>query len=278
MIYLLLAIISSALVTIIMRLCENRIKNNISLLSMNYIMCIIFAGFYSGFDKLIPHGAGSGGAIGMGLLNGIFYLSGFVLLQMNVRANGVVLTTTFMKLGVLVPTVVAILCFGEVPTALQIVGFIIAVTAIILIHSHKEQSDITFKIGLVLVLLAGGSGDAMSKVFEELGRAEFEENFLLYTFLSAFILSVLFAVKKGQSLAKEEVFWGLLIGIPNYYSARFLLKALGSIPAIVAYPTYSVATIVVVSIVGIVAFHEKVDRTRKIAIGMILAALVMLNI
>ena len=71
---------------------------------------------------------------------------------------------------------------------------------------------------------------------------------------------------------------GLLIGIPNYYSARFLLLALGSVPAVVAYPVYSVGTIVVISAVGVLGFREKLSVQKKWAMLLILAALVLLNI
>lgn len=278
MIYLVFAIISSAMVSIVMRFSEEHIKNNISMLAVNYVMCMLLAGGYTGFQKMFSQGAGSSMALGLGLVNGFFYLFSFVLLQMNVKKNGVVLPATFMKLGVLVPTTVAVICFGEMPTAIQVCGFIVAIAAIILIHFEKGQEQLNFKAGLILLLVIGGSGDAMSKVYEEIGDVRFEENFLCWTFIAAFILCVILALGKKQKLSKEDIFFGLLIGIPNYYSARFLLKALGRIPAVVTYPTYSVATIVLVSVVGVVAFHETMSSRRKTAIGMILGALILLNI
>lgn len=278
MIYLILAIACSAMVSIIVRLSEGRVKNNISMLSMNYMMCIILAGYYMGAFKMLSESRGDTTTVLMGMVNGLLYLLGFVLLQVNIKENGVVLSATFMKLGVLVPTTAAILCFGEKPTAIQVLGFVIAIIAIVTIHFEKEQSAIAFRMGLILLLLAGGGGDAMSKVYEEVGSKKYEEHFLFYTFVSAFVLCVILAVVKKQRLAKEDIFFGLLVGIPNYYSARFLLKSLGPVPAIVAYPTYSVATIVVVSVVGVVAFKEKMSARRGAAIGMILVALVMLNV
>jgi Membrane transporters of cations and cationic drugs len=82
---------------------------------------------------------------------------------------------------------------------------------------------------------------------------------------------------KRQRLAKEDVLFGALIGIPNYYSARFLLKSLSYVPAIVAYPTYSVSAIVLVSIAGVLLFGEKMNVRRKIAIALVLVALFLLG-
>ena len=179
MIYLLLAILSSALVSIIMRLSEKHVSGNVGMLAVNYLMCITIAGIGSGIGNLFPQVNGFGITLGLGLFNGLLYLAGFVLLQINVKRNGVVMSSTFMKLGVLVPMVVSIGVFGEKPEVFQVMGFVLAILAIILINFEKEQTTMEFKAGLILLLLAGGGGDAMSKVFEVLGNPELSEQFLL---------------------------------------------------------------------------------------------------
>lgn len=278
MLYLILAIASSALVSIFIRLSENYVKNNISMLCMNYMMCLLLAVGYTGMDKVFETGEGFGTAIGLGVVNGILFLASFVLLQINVRRNGVVLSATFMKLGVLVPTLLSVIAFREKPEVQQVIGFLVALLAIVLINFEKGQGEAGFKIGLLLLLLGGGSGDAMAKIYDEVGPAQFEEQFLCFTFASALVLCVILAIKKQQKLTKTDILFGLLVGIPNYFSARFLLKAVGEVPAVVAYPTYSVATIVVISLVGMLCFKEKITKRQQVAIGIILVALVLLNI
>lgn len=248
------------------------------MLCMNYMMCLLLAVGYTGMDKIFETGEGFGTAIGLGVVNGILFLASFVLLQINVRRNGVVLSATFMKLGVLVPTLLSVIAFREKPEVQQVIGFLIALLAIVLINFEKGQGEAGFKIGLILLLLGGGSGDAMAKIYDEVGAAQFEEQFLCFTFASALVLCVILAIKKQQKLTKTDILFGLLVGIPNYFSARFLLKAVGEVPAVVAYPTYSVATIVVISLVGMLCFKEKITKRQQVAIGVILVALVLLNI
>jgi multidrug transporter EmrE-like cation transporter len=132
--------------------------------------------------------------------------------------------------------------------------------------------------GLLLLLLAGGGGDAMSKVFEELGQSSHSGHFLLYTFLVALALCISLCRIRGEKMEKWEVLFGLLIGIPNFFSAKFLLAALKDIAAVIVYPVYSVATILTVTVTGILLFREKLDKRQWIALAMILVALVMLNI
>ena len=44
------------------------------------------------------------------------------------------------------------------------------------------------------------------------------------------------------------------------------------------YPTYSVGTIIVVTLIGMLFFKEKLGKKQKIALTAILIALVMLNV
>ena len=54
--------------------------------------------------------------------------------------------------------------------------------------------------------------------------------------------------------------------------------ALGHLPGVIVYPTYSVATILVVTLAGVCLFKERLRRTQWLALSVILAALVMLNV
>lgn len=270
------------MVSLIMRISETytRKEKNLVMLAVNYAVCIVLAGVYTGFDNYFPKESGSMMTLGLGMINGLLYLLGFVFLQLNVKKNGVVMSATFMKLGVLVPTLMSVLVFGEIPTILQVIGFVIALAAIIGINMEKGTGDsvIGFKAGLIILLLAGGGGDAMAKVYDEIGRAELSDQFLAYTFVFAFLFCLLMLAVKHQKTGKMEIFFGILIAIPNYYSARFLLKAVSSIPAVVAYPSYSVATIITITTAGIMFFHEKINRRQMAALAEILVALVLLNV
>lgn len=278
MIYLLLAIACSALFSIIMRFSEGKVRANISMLAANYLACVLMAGAYMGFGNIFTAAQGMGAAAGMGVFNGFLYPLGFALIQFNIRRNGVVLSATFMKLGLLVPMVVSICFFGEVPALFQIIGFCLAVGAILLINSEKEAGVAEFKAGLVLLLLANGGSDAMSKVFEELGNSALSDHFLFYTFFTAFLLGVCLVLYKKERPGMADIFYGLLVGVPNYLSARFLLKALEHMPAVIAYPSFSVASLVVITLAGVCFFRERLSRRQWVAVAAILVALALLNI
>jgi multidrug transporter EmrE-like cation transporter len=56
-----------------------------------------------------------------------------------------------------------------------------------------------------------------------------------------------------------------------------MLLSLSQVPASIAYPSYSVGSIVLVALAGVILFKEKISRRRLIALAIIMVALAMLN-
>lgn len=278
MLYLLLAILSSTAISVVMRLGTERIRSNLGMLAVNYIVCAVLSAAYTGFRLLPSAESGFSVTLGLGVLNGLLFLVSFVLLQINTRKNGIVLSSLFMKLGLLVPIAVSVLLFGELPTALQAAGFALAVFAIVLINYEKGAGRGGIKAGLLLLLLSGGVTDTMSKTYEQLGNAALSEQFLFYTFTVALIICTALLLKKGERVGKAELIYGALLGFPNFFSAKFLLRSLMELPAVIAYPSYSVGTILLVTLSGVFFFRESLKKRQWLALGIILAALVMLNV
>ena len=57
-------------------------------------LCLLMAGAYMNFH-ILPAVEGIGGAVGMGVFNGLLYPLGFALIQYNIRKNGVVISSVF---------------------------------------------------------------------------------------------------------------------------------------------------------------------------------------
>lgn len=278
MLNLLLAIASSSLVSIVMRTSEKYTKGNHGMLAVNYVICVIMAAFYTGFGNLFPKAEGIGFTLGLGTCTGILYLVGLLLVQLNIQKNGVVLSSIFQKLGLIVQVLISIIFFKEQPQFIQVLGIIICLVAVVMINFEKGQTAVQFKLGLFLILLSSGFCDVMSKIHEEMGNPALADHFLFYTFGVAMILCIALIIVKKELFGWKDVLFGILLGIPNYFSASFLLKALNDIAAVIVFPTFSVATVVVISMTGMLVFKEKLSKKQWIAMGLILAALVLLNI
>ncbi|MCR5272552.1 MAG: EamA family transporter [Lachnospiraceae bacterium] len=295
MIYLLLAIVCSTMVSVIMRLSKKYVKNNMFMFFSNYVICTLMAGLFMGKTPIFESGEGMIFAVVLGLISGVFYLGGFFLLQYNIIRNGMVLASTFMKLGVLVPTAMAVILFKETPKPAQFVGFVIALIAIVIINTDGESDDTsvekedekqkekkTLSAGsgtwLIVLLLVGGFTDSLVNVYEKMGVDAFKDHYLLVTFVTAGVCSIIMGLAKRQRPTKADILWGAMIGVPNYLVSRFLLLSLGSMSAIVVYPVYNVAAILLVSVIGVLCFKEKIGKRKGAGLILVLIALIVLNI
>ena len=279
MIYLILAILCSAGVSIFMRASEKYCQGHYGILLMNYVVCVLAGLILTGRGLTQTDGKGMPVTIVFGVVTGLLYCGSFILLQWNVRKNGVILSSTFMKLGVIVPAVLAVVWFGEWPGWNQGLGFILAITAILMIHLEKGKirTEKAYTIGLLLLLLGGGLGDSMAKFYDVYGNPGLGSFFLMLSFLVSGIISGILVFRGGEKITKYEVLFGVLIGIPNYFSARFLLWALADIPAVITYPTYSIAAMALIGAAGVLMFREKLTKRQWGAYLLVILAVGLLN-
>ena len=278
MIFLLLAVMSSAMISIMMRVSADKTSGNLSTLAGNYLVCALLGAGYAGFDLAAPEVPGFSVTLWLGLISGVLYLTALVMFQTNTRRRGVVLSAVFLKLGLLVPIAASVLFFGEMPNLSQIIGFCIAVFAIVLINLKKDETGKGFGIGLIIMLLLSGGADVMAKIFDVYAPESLSALYLFYTFGTAFVLCAVLALAKKERPGFRELLYGTLIGIPNFFSAKFLLGALTQLPAVVVYPSFSVGTMLLVTVAGVAAFRERLTKLQWTALAAIILSLVLLNI
>lgn len=273
MTYLILAIVSSTMIAIVMRFGAGDGRKPVLL--MNYATCAaVSLGFLGG-----PPGAeGMPAAAVMGVIGGVLFLSAFLLMQRNIRENGVALASAFMKLGVVVPVTLGFTLFGEALDPLRLCGLLLTAGAIALLAGDGDGARSRGRLPLLIaLLLCGGCADGISKFYNAYGDPALEGYFLLLIFAVAGMLCGLLCLREGQRPTGRDVLFGVLLGIPNYFSSRFLLRSLEMLPASVAYPVFSCGTILLSAVSGRVLFNERLGKRQIAAMGLALAALALLN-
>lgn len=282
MLYLITAILSSASMALALRFFKDREGNRYGILLGNYLTCIFLA------LVLTPRGttvfAASSTTLLLGGVTGFFYVAALVGMQTSIPRNGTGLTSAFARLGLLVPLAMSILIYGETPGPLQYVGVGLVLAALVLIHGSAGEGGAKgggFLL-LLLTLLFSGCADAMSKVFEQLGDQAENTHFFFWLFLTSLLFTVALTVREWRRTGKkprwQELLAGAAVGVPNYFSSFLLLRSVQSLPAFLVYPVYSTGTILLVLLAGALFFRERLTKRQAIGAGLILAALVFLNI
>lgn len=231
----------------------------------------------------------------IGLITGVFFLLSFVLYQISVRKNGASLSGMFAKLGILIPMIVSVLVWREIPTMMQMFGICMAMFAIAVANvSSKASTKATHSIKWLLALFVGGGiAEFSNKIFQKTVSLEYRSLFLFLVFATALVLSILMyyadlkrqgiksgrrEVATGDGNIKMSVVVGIFVGIPNLFASYFLLNALNDFPASVVYPAYSAGSILMISILSVVLFKEILYKKDWIAIILTALSLILLNL
>jgi drug/metabolite transporter (DMT)-like permease len=255
------------------------------MLAVNYLICALLGAAYAGFRPVMPEQAGFSMTVWLGVISGILYLAGFVLVQYNTRKNGIVLTSFFMKLGLLVPLALSLLLFHERPGLLQIIGLLVVLVSIRFFSGNQNMDESAADVSLLLllaVLFTNGMSDSMAKIYSTYGVLNEEPVYFFVLFLVASLVTLCLLVHErntnGNKLSLRDLAAGILVGIPNYFSSVLLLKALNGIPAFIVYPVFSSGTILIVTLISSLFFHEKLNRRQLIGLVLILISIVFLNL
>ena len=279
MFYLILSIVASSMLTLVMRHSEGRMKSKTGMLAANYVICMLLVAIFIGPGNLLPQTEGIGPVLGMGAINGFFYMISLVIMQQNIKHNGVVLPSVFSRLGgLVVPLGVAIVLFSEIPKTTQTIGSVLALLSILVISYEKQQTKASAKWLLFLMFITDGMAAVMSKVFEQTANQALSDHFLLYTFAAALILCIAVILYNKEKIGLIDVIYGICVGVPNFFASRFMLQALVELPAVVVYPIRGVGGIVLIALVGVLFFKEKLKKHQWLAMIVVLAAVALLNL
>lgn len=285
MIYLFLAALCSATLTLVLKLFRNPKGNRFGIILGNYLTCVLIA-----FLQMPEKGklfSLSSSTLLMSTVAGFLYVAGLVLIQTSVKVNGATMTSAFSKLSLIVPLAVSFLFFNEIPSLLKVGGLLLAACAILLINSSgkngvaagEEKKNLTL---LLLTLLAVGCSDSMTKIFSRLGNQSEDTRYFFFLFSTAALLTLVLAAvekkKTGKGFRLAELASGILAGIPNYFASYLLLQSVLELPASLVYPCYSVGAILLVTLGSAVFFREKLGKRQYIGLAVILCALVLLNL
>lgn len=280
MIYLILALTCSSSLALILKKGRVINANTVLLINGNYLTASIISLLFVIFNNSFNYSFGS---VGFGAVLGILFAGTFVLYSEAINIAGTALATVSARLSVLIPVLFSILLYGESPTLMMILGFILALITLYLFYlSLKNHSSVEGKkskyIYLFSLLVGIGLVDFSMKIFERTFPVEEKGFFVFSIFFSAFIYTFLYLLIKKIKFDKKTFNLGLILGLPNVLAIHFVLAALGELPAIIVFPIQNIGVIVITAVAAYLLFNEKINLYGKFAIAVGIAAILLLKI
>lgn len=276
---LLIAIVSNTVMIFALRYAEKADTNRKGVILWNYVFGTVLAvminkGFvgqaFSPAEMNIP--------LGLGLFNAFLMVGCMLIQQKSICANGAGMTTTYNRLGILIPTLLSMILFQEYPQPLKIVGIVLSISAVLYSYEKDSGNGTKQYTLLILVLVIGGFIDFNSKLLGILTVPEMKNLYTCSTFFFSVVIMIIMTAVSKEKITKKEIVYGALVGIPNIGITFGMVGAAAKLPAYIVFPVYSGAVILFVNGIGGLLLKEKLSRRELIATAMIAAALALLNI
>ncbi|CAM1370303.1 EamA family transporter [Tenacibaculum xiamenense] len=222
------------------------------------------------------------GAVALGLL----FVTIFFVMAKTAQYNGVSVASIAGKMSVVVPIVFGIILYKESTSFFKLIGIVIALAAVYLSSVKDNESNNKGRL-LFPVLLFLGSGviDTTLKFIETNYVSEKEVDFFsgsLFGFAAFFGLIILiikyFVLKEKFEL--KSIIAGVVLGIPNYYSIVFLVKALQNknFESSQLFTINNVGIVVVSTLLGLLLFKETFSLKNKIGVALAIIGIILVTV
>jgi drug/metabolite transporter (DMT)-like permease len=223
---------------------------------------------------------------GSALVLGALFVSIFFVMAMTAQKNGVSVTSIAGKMSVVIPVLFGIFLYNESVTFLKVIGILIALIAVYL-SSVKE--GISEKKGTLLfpVLLFLGSGaiDTLLKYIQVNFVADediplFSAGLFGIAGIFGFTILAIRTIKKREAFGFKNMLAGIVLGVPNYYSIFFIIKALQNknFESSTLFTINNVAIVILSTLVGLLLFKEKFSTKNKIGVALAILGIVLVTI
>lgn len=283
MIYLLLSVLSSTVIFVTFKLFDRFKINTLHAIVVNYLaasICGIIA--YEGIVEAGEIVKKDWFLFTAGL--GLLFIIIFNLMAITTQRSGLSVVSVATKMSLVIPIIFGLLYYKESLGIYKFIGIILALVAVYL-ASVKTKSGLRInRRNLVypfLVFLGSGVIDTSLKYLEDTHVAKNEVSiFSSMIFAAAAAAGLLLLagqmIKGTFKFELKNMIGGIFLGIPNYFSVYFLVKALRSdiLESSGIFTVNNVAVVMTSTLVGILLFKEKL--LPKNWVGIVLAIISIL--
>jgi drug/metabolite transporter (DMT)-like permease len=291
MLFLALSMLTSTLLIIILKSFAKFEVNTFQAIVVNYWVCTLTGSMIENYYTPMHLEAISTPWFYSTLMLGVSFIVLFNLMGYTAQKLGLTVVSVSNKLSLIIPVSLAFFFMNEKVTALKILSIVMALAAVVLVTFQKNKeagskpSKLLFILPIVLFLGSGFNDSLVNHIVQTTGLMEAEKpKFVIWIFQVAAILGTIILIiqliLKQQKFALKNIIAGVCLGVPNYFSMYYLVKALADsgLQSSVVFPINNVAIVIASAISGIVLFTEKLTKLQIAGILLACISIVILAI
>ena len=281
MIYVLLSVICSVLVSVLLKLARRFDVDVVQAIAWNYVVAGALTALLlqPSLSSLREPGAPWLALAGLGVLLPTIFLA----LGASVRHAGIVRSDAAQRLSLLISLLAAFVLFGEQLTGLKAVGIALGLLALLCMvwRTGRGPADSGVAGWLYPLLVLGGFG-AIDILFKRVALAGVPLGASLQA-MFALALLVAFALQLWRRLSGRTRFTvrsalsGMALGLANFGNILFYLRghrALPQHPALV-FASMNIGVVALGALIGVLVFRERLSRLN---LGGVLLALLAIGL
>ncbi|MGQ9846950.1 MAG: hypothetical protein ACUVQP_05525 [Bacteroidales bacterium] len=286
MIFLLLAILSSTLIFVLFKLFTYFSINTYQAIVINYLTAGII-GFIINNNYTLLNGIFRFNWIYFALFVGVLFFLTFLLIQYSTQNIGLSITTVACKMSVVIPIIFSIIYDHEKIFFSKLAAIVLSILSIFLLVKRDENNLIKnhqwWILFLPLFLFLGlGLSDTLVKLLQNEyikpdDSSFFTSSLFSFSFIASFLIGVFQKQFFKNFLKIQNLIGGILLGLANFGSLLYLLKALNysGYESSIVFGMVNLGIILLSVLIGLVLFNEKLKTINWVGIALALVSIVM---
>jgi len=281
-----LSICFSSLIFVIFKLYAVYKIDTVYAIITNYVVaCIVGLFFYSG--DINPSEIASQPWFLGTLLLGFLFIVVFNLMAKTSQTVGVSVASVATKMSLVIPVIFGVLVYKEELGIIKVLGILLALAAVYFASIKEKQISIkkSSLILPILVFLGSGIIDTSIKYVQEVHIKENEfPLFSATVFAAAAMVGLVFiaikTIKTPFKLNLKNVLGGIALGIPNYFSIYYLLRALQNplLNSASVFTINNVAIVMLSTLLGIILFKEQISPKNWGGIALAIISIILVAV
>ncbi len=294
MAYFFLGVLLTAAIFIAFRLFSILKVNTLQAIVINYFVCVVTGSLFIGDISFVNDIKLENDWVKVGLGMGVIFITTFYMMAVTTQRVSISAASLASKLSLVMPVTFSlwVLQLENVSPMdyLNYIGLILVFLAIFSTSVKKKDSSSKSKKGILtlllptLVFLFSGIIDILFNYANaQLIPPEKTAAFSVFLFFSSGVVGViilLFTILiNKEKFELKSIVGGIALGIPNYFSIYFLLKALNHFNnnGAFLYPIFNMGVIILSTLVGVLLFKEKLSTLNKIGVALAVLAILLIS-
>ena len=218
---------------------------------------------------------------------GALFIVIFNLMARTAQNFGVSVASVATKMSLVIPVSAGVLLYKETLGPVKVVGIGVALLAVYFASLRRGKLKMPVRSLYLpfLVFLGSGIIDLSIKHMEETRVPESEfPLFSAFVFAAAGGIGMLSVLLRSPAaflrFRPANLLGGITLGIPNFFSIYFLLKALKTpgLSSASVFTLNNVAIVMLSTLLGVWLFREKLTRANWMGVGLAIVSILMVSL